>query len=69
MDAVSPTVAATLDADSVRASLSAVAVLLPATAWARRGFRLVRLLAHVADKVEAGLGAPKQLPLEMEVPR
>ncbi len=58
MDAVSPTFAATLDADSVRASLPAVPVLLPATA-------LPRYLA----KVEAGFGAPKQLLLEMEVPR
>lgn len=49
MDALSPTFYATLDADSVRASLPAVPVLLPATAWARRGFRPVRLPAHVAD--------------------
>jgi len=56
MDALSSTFYATLDADSVRASLPAVPVLLPAvpvllpaTAWARRGFRPVRLPTHVVD--------------------
>jgi len=46
--AMSATFYATLDADSIRGSLPAVPVLLPATAWARRGFRPVRLPAHVA---------------------